>query len=384
MIPKLCIPLRHSLPHCFPSNFFPRKIQRGYLPMNPFIGFQNVNFHQTKRYFSSSIHPKGNQLNSIHKLGLSVLVGGTFLISLFSYMKRIETVKNPEMNRLSPSPSQIADEKALTRYFELLKQHPHLKQEGDLNDHTLGTYEIIYDPKVIAEIRQEVFDRLYAKTFRELRAQPGTTVGIATQKATELAGEFTRIGVVHEDNFWIWVRDAVIAPSGLRHTYNRHIAKSDLGRIGGAAVLPIIINHGVKKIVLERTFRHATGAWEWEIPRGNSTAGETPADTAKRNMLRETGSIVDIVLPLGTMAPDTGLTASVIPIFLGEVIGEKSAKLDKTEAIQGKHAFTIKEVTEGLKHGYLDAEINGEKVRAHMRDPFLTYALLLAHSNGYL
>lgn len=208
--------------------------------------------------------------------------------------------------------------------------------------------------------------------------------GMTHEQADESAANSSRIGVVCEDPFWLWIRDAVISPQGYRHRYNRIVWKCDLDRIGGAAALPIICENGMKKVCFQLAFRHATDSWELEMPRGGSKAGETSEDTARREIREETGYETDLLVYLGSITPDSGLTASVVPIFTGEVTAEKETKQDKTEAIKGKYTFTLAEVMEGLKRGYMEIEINNSMTQVPLRDPFLAYALLMAQFDGLL
>jgi ADP-ribose pyrophosphatase YjhB (NUDIX family) len=270
---------------------------------------------------------------------------------------------------------QVNNEKALVRYFELLEKYPKLKREGELNDYTKGTYQIIYNIDDIFKIQKEVYQRLYNKAKDQ---------GLSNLKADELAINFSRPGVVCEDQFWLWIRDVVISPQGYKHTYNRIVWKCDLERIGGAAALPIILEDENKKIIVQLAFRHATNSWEFEMPRGGSKANETSMDTAKREILEETGYETDNLVSLGSITPDSGLTASIVPIFLGKVTIEKETKQDKTEAIKGKYAFNLAELMEGLKRGYMEVEINEKITQVPIRDPFLAYALLMAQYDMHL
>jgi ADP-ribose pyrophosphatase len=271
--------------------------------------------------------------------------------------------------------AQVTDEKALTRYFELLDKYPKLKRDGELNDYTKGTYQIIYDNQNILKIQKEVYQRLYSKAKDQ---------GLSSSQADELATNFSRPGVVCEDQFWLWIRNVVISPQGYKHTYNRIVWKCDLERIGGVAALPVLLEDGKIKIIVQLAFRHATNSWEFEITRGGSEADESLIETGKREIFEETGYETKDLIPLGSITPDSGLTASVVPIFLGKVTIEKESKQDKTEAIKGKYAFTLAELMEGLKRGYMKVEINGNMSQVPIRDPFLAYALLMAQYNMQL
>lgn len=271
--------------------------------------------------------------------------------------------------------AQTSDAKALARYVELLDKYPKLKREGELNDFKLGTYQIIYDPQDMAKVQKEIYERLCQKAKDQK---------LSHSEADELATNFSRPGVVCEDQFWLWIRDVVISPKGFKHTYNRIVWKCDLDRIGGAATLPVLIENGNKKIVVQLAFRHATNSWEFEMPRGGSKTNETSEKTAKREVLEETGYETNDLILLGSITPDSGLTASVVPIFLGKVTIEKETKHDKTEAIKGKYAFSLAELMEGLKRGYMEVEINKKITQVPIRDPFLAYALLMAQYEMHL
>lgn len=320
---------------------------------------------------STRVNPENHTVNKMGKLGAGLIFGGSFLTALY-FAHKNGYLNFPEAKFSS---AQDLDDIALKRYFELLLCYPKLKREDELNDHKMGTYEIIYDPKTISEVRKEIYERLYNKA----KAQ-----GLTHVQADETATSCSRPGVVCEDQFWIWIRDVVISPQGFKHTYNRIVMKSDLDRIGGAAALPIIVENGIKKIVLQLAFRHATNSWEMEISRGGSKANESSLDTAKREIREETGYETDNLVSLGSISPDSGLTASIVPIYLGKVTVDKGTKHDKTEAIKGKYAFTLAEIMAGLKLGYMEVDINGKMTQVPMRDPFLAYALLMAQNDGHL
>lgn len=255
-------------------------------------------------------------------------------------------------------------EKALNRYLELLKQYPQVKREGPINDHKLGTYEIIYDLNEIYKVQNSTYETIYKKT-----------------NSHEIATKASMIGVVYEDPWAVIIRDAVISPHGKRHTYIRFFWKAQLnGTEAGAAIMPIMSTQEGVKVGLILTNRHAT-SWEFEIPRGSARPGESSADTAKRELAEEMGGKIDKPLYLGKMAPDTGILASVIPVYRGDILEMGQAKQERTEAIKGAYWFSFQEIQAALKNkdvdgnSYLEVMIEGEKKRFPLRDPFLVYAL---------
>lgn len=98
---------------------------------------------------------------------------------------------------------------------------------------------------------------------------------------------------------------------------------------------------------------------------------------AERELIEETGLKVKSCKVLGDMPPDSGLTGVIIPVLPSEIISEGDPRFDKNEAIAKKYFFTYKELHASLRKGILEVKFNGETIRAHCRDPFLSYAMLL-------
>ncbi|MBA3721464.1 MAG: NUDIX hydrolase [Parachlamydiaceae bacterium] len=261
-----------------------------------------------------------------------------------------------------------ADKIAIDRYFALLKQYPSLKREGILNDHKHGAYEIFYEVPQIESVRHQVHERILKK-----------------HKSAEWAHQASRVGVVAEDDYWLWIRDAVKAPKGLEHTYNRIVMKSQLTGSIGAAILPIFKGKNGHEIPLVLSYRHALHSWELELPRGSAKPGETGAEAAKRELAEETGLVSIKPILLGSMNCDSGALASVVPIYAGTIDSVGSTKHDKTEAIAGTYRYTLNEIENGLEKGYIDVKLkNGSTLRANLHDPFLMSAILKAKSKGLI
>ena len=233
-------------------------------------------------------------------------------------------------------------------YLELLSEHPNLSKKGSAAE---GEIELILEPNEIAQVEITQAARWVQKGF-----------------SLQEAKEASRVGVVAEDPYWIWIRDAVLFPSGTYGTYERLLWKSHLQDSGGVAVLPILPDG---KILLNLNFRHATRSWEWEIPRGGAKRGEGIEDAGRREVAEETGWIVRDLKYLGSIACDSGCLGSIVPIYLGHLSHLESSETEDTEAIEGVYAFTFDELEKGLQEGTIE--------NVPIRDPFLTYALLQVH-----
>ncbi|MCB1109694.1 MAG: NUDIX hydrolase [Chlamydiia bacterium] len=238
-------------------------------------------------------------------------------------------------------------------YFDFLLAHP--KTHGLLGSYEKGEIEILTQPHSIEEVERIAMRRLLDK---------GVDI--------DYAKEWSRTGIIAEDQYLFWVRDAVIFPSGEKGTYDRILWKSGLESNPGVAVLPYLADY---RIVLVLHYRHATRSWELELPRGMIRAGETIRTAATRELLEETGFRADDSLLLGTIAVDSGIFTSLVPILACKAVQVDEIQPDYSEAISHVVTLTLKEIDQALLKGFWDVSLEERTIRAAVRDPFLTYAL---------
>jgi ADP-ribose pyrophosphatase len=252
--------------------------------------------------------------------------------------------------------------KTLGRYLQLNKEFP--ATFGPLGKWQSGEIEITLNPELIQKIENQTRLRLISKGTPEVDAEKWSTVG-----------------VVAEDNYWLWVRDAVIFPSGVYGTYDRIMWKSGLDGAPGVAILAILSS---KKVIVNISYRHATRGWEIELPRGQRRIGESLEKAAARELKEETGYQFSKCTLLGTVAPDAGTSMCLVPIFCCEVNHSGEACQEYSEAIVNNLAFTKEELKQGFARGYIEIPIKGEIVKVHCRDSFVAYALLQGEMKGLL
>ncbi len=248
------------------------------------------------------------------------------------------------------------------KYLQMLKDHPNTL--GRLGKWQQGEIEITINPDLIHRIQNQTRLRLISKGIHDADAE-----------------KWSSVGIVAEDNYWMWIRDAVIFPSGVYGTYDRLMWKSGLDGSPGAAILPLL---STKKIVVNINYRHATRSWEIELPRGQKKEGESLEKAAARELKEETGYQISKCTLLGTIAPDTGTLMTVVPVFCGEVSHSGETNREYSEAIVENPAFSKEEIKQGFARGYIEIPIKGELVKVNCRDPFLTFALLQAEMKGFL
>ena len=218
-----------------------------------------------------------------------------------------------------------------------------------------GEIQIVLDRNEIATIENTVKVRLREKGHSEAEAN-----------------EFSQVGIIAEDQYWIWVRDAVIFPSGQKGTYNRMLWRSHLDGPPASAVVPIFADGRIGVIV---TYRHATRSWQIQLPAGLRNPGESPEVAARRELKEETGCDPKTLEYIGALAPDSGISASLIPVYLGRI--EKTALMepDKSEAIEKMILLTAGELQKAVTNGELDVTIRGKSHKVPCNDPALSYAL---------
>lgn len=117
-------------------------------------------------------------------------------------------------------------------------------------------------------------------------------------------------GVIYEDHRLAFVRDPVRFRDGTLGGYIRLLPTA-----GGAAVLPVFED----MIAIISHFRHATRSLHWEIPRGFSDAGESPENTARRELWEEIHVTARRWERLGLIHADTGISCSATSLYWAEL-----------------------------------------------------------------
>ena len=239
----------------------------------------------------------------------------------------------------------------IERYLSFIQSYP----LGPSGNHLSGEIQIVLDPNEISRIEKLSMERLASKGHFEKEAQ-----------------EFSQVGIIAEDQYWIWVRDAVIFPSGLEGTYNRLLWRAHLDGPPASVIVPVFPDERIGVIV---TYRHATRSWHVQLPAGLRKSGETPEMTAKRELLEETGLEAKTLMYLGAVAPDSGLSPSKIPVFLAHIDKTQLSRPDETEAIEKLVLLDLKDLEKAINSGELEVMIRGKMQKVPCNDPTLCYAL---------
>ena len=238
--------------------------------------------------------------------------------------------------------------------------------QGEVGNYKDGKIEVVVDEKTIL-------------TIEENQAKRYMSAGESRKEAYEHA----RTGIIAKDRYWMWVRDAVIYPSGAVGTYNR-LVKAGEGEDSGNNTVAIFPVTKEKKVILNITYRHAVRDWVLELPRGRINQKEDVKEAAKRELKEETGMIAKEVKFLGEVIPYSGTIAYKVPIYLAKIDSNGFVSQDYTEAIAGSLSASIKEIKEGIANGYMVVELNKKKTRICLKDSFLLSALVFAEQKKML
>lgn len=236
--------------------------------------------------------------------------------------------------------------------------------------------------KATEETRQEYLDLVekYPKIFLPIGSYVDGEIQIILDKNRMALIEKNMgrdVGIIKRDKYMIWINDACVFPSGKEGIYTRVLWNKGLEGYSGVAVMSILPDG---KIVLNCNYRHATRSWEIELPRGGVLSDETIENAAKREALEETGMVIVDLYKLGFMPPDSGLTSTIVPIFVAKVHHKEESHQDDEEAIESIFSMSICDIKKAFVRGYVDYVLRGEKRRIPFRDPFLAYAILIYDS----
>lgn len=122
----------------------------------------------------------------------------------------------------------------------------------------------------------------------------------------------------------------------------------------GSAVMMAV--DGRKRVLLVRQYRLPAQRYLWELPAGSVDPGEKPLQTAKRELVEETGYRAKKWTKLVSFFPSPGFLTEKMTIFLATDLTAGDAKPMEDERIETRW-FTAREIESALDTGeILDAK----------------------------
>ncbi|MBI4460613.1 MAG: NUDIX hydrolase [Acidobacteria bacterium] len=129
---------------------------------------------------------------------------------------------------------------------------------------------------------------------------------------------------------------------------------------GGVPVQREVVHHRGSAVVLPRTddgrillvrqFRFAAGGFLWELPAGSLDPGETPLQTARRELAEETGYRAAKWRKLVEFYASPGFLDEKMTIFLAQDIRPGIARPEEDERIQAR-LFDARELQTMIRKG---------------------------------
>lgn len=132
---------------------------------------------------------------------------------------------------------------------------------------------------------------------------------------------------LYEGRIFDVLLDQVELPSGRRTT--REVVKHR----GAVGIVPVLEDG---TLVLEEQYRYPTGEVLIEIPAGRLEQGETPDQTARRELLEETGYLSDEMKRLTVFYTAPGYASEKLYLYLARGLKQAETKPDFDENIRLK------------------------------------------------
>lgn len=130
---------------------------------------------------------------------------------------------------------------------------------------------------------------------------------------------------VYDGNLLKVHRDRVLLPNG------REGAREYIRHPGACAIVPLFDDGAV---LLERQFRYPNARVFIEIPAGKLEPGEPHLETAKRELLEETGYVASDWTRIATVNTAIAYTDEAIELYVARKLEKRVAQLDEGEFLE--------------------------------------------------
>ena len=119
--------------------------------------------------------------------------------------------------------------------------------------------------------------------------------------------------------------DRIVEPSGME-------VEREVMRHPGAAVILPVTHDG--NVVLVRQYRYAAGEFLLEVPAGTIDPGEAPEETARRELVEETGYYPNRLEKLAEFFPSPGVLQELMYLYVATELERREGSLDEDESLE--------------------------------------------------
>jgi ADP-ribose pyrophosphatase len=117
----------------------------------------------------------------------------------------------------------------------------------------------------------------------------------------------------------------------LRDPSGREVRREVVVHPGAVVILPRL-DH--ERLVMIRNFRYSVEEELWELPAGTAEPGEPAIDTARRELIEETGFHAERMTPLAEFYTSPGVMTELMQAFVAEKLTPVGQRLEPDERIK--------------------------------------------------
>ena len=168
----------------------------------------------------------------------------------------------------------------------------------------------------------------------------------ALQRAAQKAAHKAKVldtKIIYEGKVFRVRQDRVVEPGGVEVTRDVVVHR------GSVVVLPVFADGD---ILLIRQYRHALGAFLWELVAGRVEEGESRPASARRELLEETGYTARRVKQILEIFPSPGILTERMWVFVAIGLREGAAQPEDDERISTRKV-SLAAVEKMIRNGSL-------------------------------